>query len=234
MAKTTYLTLATLTSEQKALLDAEQIEVLTGLEGKVTKQSMHSLINSMLKGAAKIKENAIKEAERQARKEAKIAENEAKYAERNLFFGVEDERNKLDGMVICRSKKFGTEVVFPKGHDNNAAVILRTIEGTSTRKDGQTTDYEMVFDTKNKRTAKNAALVRNNKKLVSSWILEAVERFPLMADLTAFLEKQVNAKGEKRFNSLDLDILNEAQQAGDKTSARLAKKYGEYFTIKSL
>lgn len=234
MAKTTYLTLATLTADQRALLDDEQVKAIEAIEGKVTKQSVHSLINSMLKGAAKIKEQEAKEAEKQARREAKIAENAAKYAERNLFFGVEDEKNKLDGMVICRSKKFGVEVVFPKGHDNNAAVILRTIEFTSARKDGQTTDYEMVFDTKNKRNAKNAALVRNNKKLVSGWILEAVERFPLMADLTAFLEKQVNNKGEKRFNTLDLDILNEAQQAGDKTSARLAKKYGEYFTIKSL
>lgn len=234
MAKTTYLTLATLTADQRALLDDEQIKAIEAIEGKVAKQSVHSLINSMLRGAVKIKEQEAKDAEREARRQAKIEENLAKYADRNLYFGVEDERNKLDGMVIVNSAKFGTEVVFPKGHDNNAIVILRTMETPVKRADGQETDYEMVFDTKNKKNAKNSALVRNNKKLVAGWIREAVERFPKMDDLTAFLRKQVNNKGEKRFNELDLDILNKAQQAGDKTSARLAKKYGEYFTNKSL
>lgn len=236
--KTNYISFATLTAEQKALLDEEQLAVIESITGKVPAKNEHSIISAMLKTAAKLLENEQKAAEREAKKQARIAENLAKYADRNLFFGVEgedgEERNKLDGMVICRSKKFGTEVVFPKGHDNNAAVILRTVAVPMTREDGEETDYEMVFDTKNKRTAKNAALVRNNKALVSSWILKAVARFPKMNDLTAFLEKQVNSKGEKRFNTLDLDILNKAQQAGDKTSARLAKKYGEYFTIKSL
>jgi len=235
--ETTTFTLATLTAEQKAMLSVEQFDAIKAVESTLSEKQVSNLLASMLKEAEKAKkleiEKAIREKEKLAKKEARKAENEVKHAEKYLSFHtsnveleIENERDDLKGMVIVTSKKFGLQVVIPSGHDNNAVVILRQTDENGA--------YEMVFDTKQKRSARTANLVHNNKKLVTGWIEEAVSRFSNIYELVEFLNKQVNNKGENRYNTLDLDILNEAQKAGDKTSARLAKKYGEYFTIKSI
>jgi len=236
--KTTYISLSTLTAEQKALITDEQMATLKGLEtALVNVAGADKLMDSAIKSAIKATENeaklALKEAEKAEKKAQRQADKDAKHAEKYISFttsckelDIESERNDLKGMVIVNSKKFGTEVVIPSGHDANSIVILR-----QTNPEGA---YEMVFDTKQKRCARTANLVHNNKTMVAGWIKDAVSRFNNIFELAEFLKKQVNSKGEAKYNVLDLDLLNEMQNKGDKTAARLAKKYGSYYTVKSI
>lgn len=257
--ETTIITLATMTEAQKAMLNEEQLTLLNSMTGSVSDKIVSSTIKSMLKEAEKAKKLEAAALEKENKKAARAIENEKKHAEKYLSFhtsnvdlGIENERNDLKGMVVVKSSEYGTEVVIPSGHDANAVVVVRQLQketsyrtlltnlGLTELRDSlahevldEKVDYEVVFDTKQKRSARTANLVHNNKVLVSGWIVEAI-RFKKIADIVEFLQKQVNSKGESRYNTLDLDILSKAEEAGDKTSARLAKKYGDYFTMKGL
>lgn len=232
--ETTIITLASMTEEQKAMLSEEQMSIVKSMtDSNVSEKIVSSTIKSMIREAEKAQKLQLKAIENENKKALRAAEREAKHAEKYLSFHtsnedleIVDERNDLKGMVIVKSAKFGLEVVIPSGHDNNAVVVLRQIDDSG--------KYDIAFDTKQKRCARTANLVHNNKALVSDWIKEAVARFETIYELVDFLQNQVNTKGEQRYSTLDLDLLNEAQKAGDKASARLAKKYGEYFTMKGL
>lgn len=247
-------TLSNLTAEQKAIFTADQLETVTTLTK--TKGVSESIVSNFIEGV-------LKATEKEAKAKARAEVNDAKHLEKYLSFKLTnlDDKTKADrfdlaGMVIVNSEKFGQEVVIPRGHDDNAVVVLRKIAEPKTLEailksmgaagkallaeltDAEKAlllDYEIVLTTKRKHDSRTDMLVKNNSAFVVKIVKAAVvSRFCKIADLAAFLEGVKNAKGERKYQTLDLDDLNKAGQKGDKTAARNGEKYGKYFTCKNI
>ena len=247
-------TLSNLTAEQKAVITDDQMSVITTLSNTtgVTEKVVSDYIADVLKAA----EKAVKAKARAEENDAKHLEKYLSYKLTNLDDATKTDRFDLAGMVVVISEKFGKEVVIPRGHDDNAVVVLRKakeektleqmlkslatagkklLESLTEAEKALVLDYDLVLTTKRKHDSRTDQLVKNNCGFVVKIIKAAVlSRFTKIDDLTSFLEGVKDAKGERKYQTLDLDAMNEAGRKGDKTSARNAEKYGKYFTCKNI
>lgn len=247
-------TLSNLTAEQKAVITDEQMSVITTLSNTagVTDKVVSDYIANILKSA----EKAVKAKARAEENDAKHLEKYLSYKLNNLEDASKTDRFDLAGMVVVTSEKFGKEVIIPRGHDDNAVVILRKAEKVKTMEQllkGLATagkklldeltdaekateiDYDVVLTTKRKHDSRTDQLVKNNCGFVVKIVKAAVlSRFSKIDDLATFLEGVVNSKGERKYQTLDLDDMIKAGKKGDKTATRNGDKYYHYFTCKNV
>lgn len=174
------------------------------------------------------------EAAKAEKKAASKIERSEKRAARqsleNFGFTLKDEDgvteyNKL-GARIVKSSKFGRMIEVHRGHDNNAVYFAREIE------DG--TKVEIGANTRGKKCTKNIILVSNNRDTVIEWLKMAFTKFNTFDEAVEFLTAALTKSGKAKFQTFDLDELNQLQQDGDKAAARMAKELGALYTSKGI
>ena len=179
----------------------------------------------------KIKAAEAAKAEKKAANKIERSEKRAaRQSQENFGFTLKDEDgvseyNKL-GARIVKSSKFGRMIEVHRGHDNNAVYFAREIE------DG--TKVEIGANTRGKKCTKNIILVSNNRDTVIEWLKMAFTKFNTFDEAVGFLTAALTKSGKAKFQTFDLDELNQLQQDGDKAAARMAKELGALYTSKGI
>lgn len=173
---------------------------------------------------------AAKAEKKAANKIERSEKRAARQSQENFGFTLKDEDgvseyNKL-GARIVKSSKFGRMIEVHRGHDNNAVYFAREIE------DG--TKVEIGANTRGKKCTKNIILVSNNRDTVIEWLKMAFTKFNTFDEAVTFLAASMTKSGKAKFQTFDLDELNQLQQDGDKAAARMAKELGALYTSKGI